>query len=98
MMEGGTATTHPTAVRIRDRAGSVLVEGPTRALTAAVNPGVCRERPPRSPTWWSRTIPESVAEAVRHHDYETFLFEGQFEGQWKALSLEDSGCRNKGAG
>jgi hypothetical protein len=97
-MEGGTPSLQPAAVRIRDASGTVLVEGATRVLDPARNPGVCAGSPPTAPIWWSRTVPESVAEALRHHDYRSFTFEGQLVGGWKPLVLEDSGCRGHGQG
>jgi len=48
--------------------------------------------------WWSRTIPETVADALRRHDYQTYAFEALVEGSWQRIRLTDSGCRHHGAG
>ena len=97
-MEGGSATVQPTAVRIRDERGSVIVTSSTRVIDPAAYKGLCGHSPIKAPIWWSRTIPEPVAEALRHHDYQTFTFEGQIAGEWRQLSLEDTGCRGHGQG
>jgi len=96
-MEGGFAG-QPTAVRIRDAGGTTLSNGETRVLDPARNPGVCTGSTPRWPMWWSRTIPETVADALRRHDYQSYSFEALVEGSWQRIRLTDSGCRHHGAG
>ena len=54
----------PTAIRIRDAAGSILVVGDTRRLDQTVDTGVCTGAPVRWPLWWSRTIPESLVQKL----------------------------------
>lgn len=96
-LEGGVLG-QPTAVRIRDAGGTTLTSGETHGLDPVRNTGVCSGSPPRWPIWWTRTVPEAVADSLRRHDYQTFVFEGFVDGTWQRLRLTDSGCRHHGAG
>jgi hypothetical protein len=93
---GTTAGAEARAIQILDASGTVLVSGETRALDPAVNAGVCAGARARSPIWWSRTIPESVAEALRRHDYQTYVFQALVDGTWRRVRLTDTGCRHRG--
>ena len=96
-LEGGVVG-QPTAVRIRDAGGTTLTSGETRALDPTRDAGACAGSSPRWPMWWSRSIPEPVAEALRRHDYQAFTFEALVDGTWQRLRLTDTGCRPRGAG
>lgn len=96
-LEGGFAG-QPTAVRIRDASGVTLASGETRALDPTINAGVCTGTRARWPIWWSRTISEPVADALRRQDYQTYVFEALVEGAWQRIRLTDTGCRHRGAG
>jgi hypothetical protein len=96
LVGGTTGGGQASAIEIRDASGTVLVNGETRALDPAVNAGLCPGARAQWPIWWSRTIPEPVAEALRRHDYRTYVFQALIDGTWQRLRLMDTGCRHRG--
>jgi hypothetical protein len=97
-LEGGDMAGQPTAIQILDASGAIVITGGTRALDPALNEGVCTGTRAGWPTWWSRAIPEPVAQALRRHDYETYVFQGLVDGTCQRLRLTDTGCRHHGQG
>lgn len=97
-LEGGTADGQPTVIQIHDEGGVVLVTGETRVLDPTVNAGSCPRMHPYGPMWWSRTIPEAVAAALRNHDYQTYVFSALIDRTWQPIHLSDTGCRPRGQG
>jgi hypothetical protein len=97
-LEGGTYDGQPTVIQIREAGGAVLVTGDTRVLDPAINAGVCTGTRSHSPIWWSRTIPEAAAAALRRHDYQAYGFWAFVDRTWKPVHLSDTGCRPRGQG
>jgi len=97
-LEGGTYDGQPTAIQIREASGAVLVTGDTRVLDPTINAGVCTGTRDQWPIWWSRTIPEAVAAALRRHDYQTYVFWALIDRTWQPVHLFDTGCRPRGQG
>ncbi len=97
-LEGGNMAGQPTAIQILDAGGAIVVTGGTRALDPALDAGVCIGTRAGWPIWWSRAVPELVAEALRRHDYETYVFQGLVDGTWQRVRLTDTGCRHRGQG
>ncbi len=97
-LEGGTYDGQPTVIQIREGSGAVLVTGETRVLDPMINAGVCPGTRPHWPMWWSRTIPEAVAAALRRHDYQTYVFWALVDRTWQPVHLSDTDCRPRGQG
>jgi hypothetical protein len=89
-LSGGTATA-PESVRLLLN-GGVVTEGPTKVLSANTI-DVCRNQPPRDPRWWSATIGNDAASAIRQNDTSVYRLEAFVDGQWQLLRLHDSGCK-----
>jgi hypothetical protein len=89
-LSGGTESA-PESIRIV-RDGSVVIERETRRLTGDTI-DVCRNQPPRDPRWWSATISDEVAAAIRQRNTSLYRVEGLVGGQWTLLRLHNSGCR-----
>jgi hypothetical protein len=92
----GGANGGPDAIRLTAR-GTVAIERPTSVLTKDTV-DVCRNQPPRDARWWSATIDDTIAAAIRRGDTSVYLLEAWADGQWRPLELHDSGCRWKGMG
>ena len=94
-LSGGTSA-GPDVIRLTT-GGTVAIERRTSALTKDTV-DVCRNQPPRDARWWSATIDETIAAAIRRGDTSIYRLEAPVDGQWRPLQLHDSGCKWKGMG